>query len=160
MIDGAKIGSAKILIVDHEPVIRTSMSHILIGVGYRVRSAEDGISALVKIGIEIPDIILSDLNLPSMSSFELLSVIRRCFPSIWVIAMSRTFSGEEASSGIAADAFYQKGCGAGSLLKIIRDLPRSERKSLIHTAAPAPIWRRPKGRGTLYERRATTVTVE
>jgi DNA-binding NtrC family response regulator len=131
------------------------MSHVLFGIGYRVRSAEDGISAVVEIGNEIHDIILSDLNLPSVSSFELLSMIRRRYPSIRVIAMSGAFSGKEASSGIAADAFYQKGCGVGSLLRIIRALPQSERKLLDYPAASAPIWSHHKGHDISGEPHAT-----
>ncbi|MGA2219264.1 MAG: response regulator, partial [Terracidiphilus sp.] len=108
--------------MDHESAIRTAMSQVLIGIGYQVSFAEDGLSALVEIGKEIPDIILSDLSVPGMSAFELLSEVRRRYPSIRVIAMSGAFTGKEASSGIAVDAFYQKGCGAGSLLKIISAL--------------------------------------
>jgi DNA-binding NarL/FixJ family response regulator len=89
---------------------------------------------------EALDIILSDLNIPGMSGFGLLSVVRRRYPSIQVIAMSCAFSGEEASSGIAPDAFYQKGCGTGSLLKIITALPQLNRMSSNHPSASAPIW--------------------
>jgi hypothetical protein len=83
-----------------------------------------------------------------MSAFELLSEVRSRYPSIRVIAMSRAFSGEEASSGIAVDAFYQKGCGAGSLLKIINALSQSVRKSLDKPAAQTPIWSQPDGHNT------------
>jgi CheY-like chemotaxis protein len=140
MLDGKQNCLAKILIVDDEPAVRFFVSQLLTGIGYTVRSAEDGFSALDEIQNEVPDIILSDLNMPGMSGFELLSVVRRRYPSIRVIAMSGAFSGEEASSGVAADAFYQKGCGPGSLLKIIRALPRSNRVSPNHPSASAPIW--------------------
>ena len=56
------------------------MSHVLTEIGYRVRSAEDGFSALREMRHEVPDILLSDLNMPGMSGFELLSVVRRRFP--------------------------------------------------------------------------------
>jgi CheY-like chemotaxis protein len=140
MLDGNPDCSARLLIVDDEPAIRALISEVLTGIGYRVRSAEDGVSALAEIRNQMPDIILSDLNMPGMSGFELISVVRRSYPSIQVIAMSGAFSGEEAPSGIAADAFYQKGCGPGSLLKIIRALPRLDRISHGHAAAPAPAW--------------------
>jgi CheY-like chemotaxis protein len=137
MLHGKKDCPARLLIVDDEPAIRTLISQLLSGIGYHVRSAEDGISALAEIQNQMPDIILSDLNMPGMSGFELISVIRRSYPSIQVIAMSGAFSGEEAPSGIAADAFYQKGCGPGSLLKIIRALPRLDRVSDERAAASA-----------------------
>ena len=85
---------ASLLIVDDEPSIRESLSFVLTEVGYSVRATEDGFSALIEIQKEIPDIILSDLNMPGMSGFELLSVVRRRFPAIPMIAMSGAFSGD------------------------------------------------------------------
>ena len=131
---------AKLLIVDDEPSIRTSMSLVLTEIGYWVRSAEDGFSALAELRKELPDILVSDLNMSGMSGFELLSVVRRRFPWIQTIAMSGAFQGDEASSGIAAGAFYQKGSSLGSLLMILEALPRPERMTPIQPAASAPIW--------------------
>jgi DNA-binding NtrC family response regulator len=118
---------AKLLIVDDEPSIRSSMSAVLAEIGYGVRCAEDGFAALWELNREIPDILLSDLNMPGLSGFELLSVVRRRFPEIHTIAMSGSFSGDEVPSGVAADAFYQKGSSMGSLLRILEALPRTER---------------------------------
>jgi DNA-binding NtrC family response regulator len=118
---------AKLLIVDDDPSIRTSIAQVLTEIGYFVRSAHDGFSALVEIRKVIPDIILSDLNMPGMSGFEFLSVVHHRLPSIRLIAMSGAFSGDEVPSGVAADAFYQKGSGVRSLLKIIEGLAQPER---------------------------------
>ena len=137
----------RVLIVDDEPSIRTSMSHILTEVGYRARSAEDGFSALVELRKEIPDILLSDLNMPGMSGFELLSVVRRRFPAIQTIAMSGAFQGDEVPSGVAADAFYQKGSSMGSLLRILGALPNADRVLPNRpSSALAPIWIQSNGR--------------
>ena len=131
---------AKLLIVDDELSIRTSMAQVLTEIGYRVQSAEDGFSALVEIRNEIPDIILSDLNMPGMSGFELLSVVRHRLPSIRVIAMSGAFSGDEVPPGVAADAFYQKGSGVRSLLKILEGLAQLERLVTNPPETSSPLW--------------------
>ena len=89
--------------------------------------------------------ILSDLNMPGMSGFEFLSVIRRRFLPIPVIAMSGAFSGDEVPPGIAADAFYQKGRGVSSLLKIIERLPRQERLSTQTARPKSPLFVRRNG---------------
>ncbi|MGA2652594.1 MAG: response regulator [Terracidiphilus sp.] len=131
----------KLLIVDDEHSIRTSMSQVLTAVGYQVRYAEDGLSALVEMRNEVPDILLADLIMPGMSGHELLSVVRRRFPSIQVIAMSGAFSGDEVPSGVAAHAFYQKGSSVGCLLKILSSLPRPKRKvPAQRSSATSPIW--------------------
>jgi CheY-like chemotaxis protein len=130
----------KLLVVDDEPLIRISMMQLLSEIGFSVRSAEDGLSALAEIRNEVPDIILSDLNMPGMSGFEFLSVVRRRLPSIRVIAMSGAFNGNEVPSGVAADAFFPKGSGVRCLLRIVESLGWPER---VHANPPnplAPLW--------------------
>lgn len=151
---------AKLLIVDDEPLIRTSMAQVLTEIGYFVRSAQDGFSALVEIRKEIPDVILSDLNMPGMSGFELLSVVRHRLPSIRVIAMSGAFSGDEVPSGVAADAFYQKGSGVRSLLKIIDGLAEPKRLPTNLPAASSPLRVQPNGNDVSAEPSVTIACPE
>jgi CheY-like chemotaxis protein len=126
MSDGKQSCLARLLIVDDEPSIRYSLTCVLTEIGYNVRSAEDGFSALLEIRNEVPEILLSDLNMPGMSGFELLSEVRRQFPAIQTIAMSGAFSGDEVPSGIAADGFFQKGSSMGSLLRLMGGLHRRD----------------------------------
>jgi CheY-like chemotaxis protein len=132
---------ANLLVVDDQALIRTCLSEVLTKHGYGVRSAPDGFSALAEIRKEAPDLIVSDLNMPRMSGFELLSVIRRRFPSIPVIAMSSAFPGEELPLGVAADAFYQKGVDPGFLLRMVEEitLPQ-ECRPVDRPRLLAPIW--------------------
>jgi CheY-like chemotaxis protein len=130
----------KLLIVDDDVSIRTSLSLIFTGFGHSVRSSADGFSALLEIRQELPDIILSDLNMPGMSGFELLSVVRRRFPAIQVIAMSGAFSGDGVPAGVAADAFYEKGTSLRSLLRIVEVMTHPEWPPLQHPSTLAPIW--------------------
>ena len=94
-----------------------------------MRCAADGLAALSEINEEVPEILLSDLNMPGMSGFELLSVVRRRFPAIRVVAMSGAFAGDQVPDGVAADAFYEKGNGVAVLLKTIERLSFSKRQS-------------------------------
>ena len=130
----------KVLIVDDKATIRTTMSLVLAEIGYEVSTADDGISALREIRNEIPGILLSDLNMPRMSGFELLEVVRRRFPEIQVIAMSGSFSGIEVPSGIPADAFYQKGSSMAAMLQILRALPQMKRRAPAPPHTVSPLW--------------------
>jgi CheY-like chemotaxis protein len=58
----------KLLIVDDDVALRMSLSELFTELGHSTRSAEDGFSALSEIRTRIPDIILSDLNMPGMSA--------------------------------------------------------------------------------------------
>ncbi len=118
-----------VLVVDDKDCIRTSMSLVFEELGYSVRSAEDGRSALREIRRENPDILLSDIAMPGMSGFELLINVRRLFPAIQVIASSGSFAGNEVPDGVLADAFYPKGGSVSALLHILRSLPQMQRRT-------------------------------
>jgi CheY-like chemotaxis protein len=109
----------KLLIVDDEVSIRTSLSELFSALGYCVRSAGDGRSALSEIQREIPEILLSDLNMPGMSGFEFLPMVRSLLPEIHVVAMSGAFSGTCVPPGIVADAFFAKGSDPAFLIKTV-----------------------------------------
>ncbi len=114
--------SSNILVVDDDETIRTTLSMVLSEHGYRVRSAEDGFSALLEIRSELPDLIVSDLHMPGMSGFELLTVVRIHYPEIRVIAMSGAYSGDLLPPGVSADFFHAKGSSVGSLLQKLKVL--------------------------------------
>ena len=109
----------RLLVVDDEPSIRTLLAQALTRSGYRVQSCAGGLSALSTIRQEIPDILLSDLNMPGMSGFELLAVVRQRFPGIKTIAMSGAYSGSDVPAGVVADAFYGKGTNFHALTQIL-----------------------------------------
>ena len=138
MVPGAKVN---LLIVDDEPSARTTFSEIFAEFGYRVRSAADGSTALVEIRQGLPDILLADLNMPGISGFELLSMVRDRFPAIQVIAMSGNFSGIFIPPGVCADAFYEKGSRLGHLLQTVAAMSNGERPSFLqHPSTSAPAW--------------------
>jgi hypothetical protein len=77
--------------------------------------------------------------MPRMSGFELLSVVRRRFPTIAVIAMSGAYASLTISPGIAADGFYPKGSSSVfGLLEILREIDNEE--VCQSRRAAAPIW--------------------
>jgi CheY-like chemotaxis protein len=131
---------SRILLVDDDPSVRFSMSEVLDEIGFGVRSADNGLSALSEIERELPNIVLSDLNMPRMSGYELLQVIRRHFPSIHLVAMSGAFSGSEVPSGVVADAFYQKGSGLRCLLKILERFTVPRPLPIRHRTASQLLW--------------------
>lgn len=136
MLPDAKV---KLLVVDDDPSIRTSLSQIFTMSGLDVRSADSGFAALSAIENELPDILLSDLNMPGMSGFKLLAVVRRRFSSIKVVAMSGAYSGANVPAGVIADACYEKGSNLGSLLQMVTSLAHMEWRSIGDRREPSPI---------------------
>ena len=99
----------RILVVDDEPSIRETARQILESGGYEVLTAADGLEGLHALSKSLPDLIISDLNMPRMSGFEFLAIVRERFPHIATIAVSGEYIASGNPSGILADAFLQKG---------------------------------------------------
>jgi hypothetical protein len=87
-------------------------------------------------------------------------VVRRRYPSVRVIAMSGSFSGNEVPSGVAADAFYEKGSSIGALLRIMGKLPQMEQRVPLPPIVAVPVWIRRSGHGSSPETCATIVCPE
>ena len=100
---------SRILIVDDQRSNRELISDIMAEEGYEVLTAQDGLDALTRLVEPLPDVILSDLNMPRMSGFEFLAVVRKQFPHVAVIAMSGEFEGNDVPTGVLADAYLPKG---------------------------------------------------
>jgi len=133
----------KILVVEDDDAVRETLIMVLRLSGYDVNAAIDGFDALLQMKKTLPSVVITDLNMPQMSGFELLSVIRRRFPKISLIAMSGAYySGDVLPGGVIADAFYSKGqSNPDELLRTVAELIRT---SAAHAVAPeresAPIW--------------------
>jgi CheY-like chemotaxis protein len=132
-----------VLVVDDEALIRESLSMLLLSKGYKVSTAKDGFDALLQLRTISPDLIISDLNMPNMSGFEFLSVLRRRFPQIPVVAISGAYEcGEAVPGGIIADGFYAKGQHhPEALLTTVDNLIRtSAARARAHQKQSAPVW--------------------
>ena len=67
----------KILTVDDSKTMREMVAFTLKGAGYEVTEAEDGKNALDVLGGGLkPDLIITDLNMPVMDGFELVTALR------------------------------------------------------------------------------------
>jgi CheY-like chemotaxis protein len=140
MSDAAK---HEVLVVDDDSAIRDSLALVLQSGGYETTTATNGFDALLQLKRRLPAIVLSDLNMPEMSGFEFLSVVRRRFPQISVIAMSGAYhSGDAVPGGVIADAFYAKGHGNPEmLLATVSGLIQTFAAHAVdHERESAPVW--------------------
>jgi CheY-like chemotaxis protein len=131
----------QILVVDDDPGVRETVAMLLMAAGYDVVTAEDGFGALLQLRKMLPDVLVSDLDMPGMSGFEVLSVVRRRFPGILTLAMSGAYPGDALPLGVIADGFYSKGGHPKNLLKTLEQLIRSAfAQSSSHQRGIAPVW--------------------
>ena len=134
---------ASVLVVDDDSGIRLAIALVLQAAGYEVNTAKHGFDALVLLRTKTPDVIISDLNMPAMSGFEFLSIVRRRFPEIPVVAVSGAYPcGDGVPCGVVADAFYAKGEAEPSdLLRTVAELIRTKAaRAVAHQQQPGPVW--------------------
>jgi CheY-like chemotaxis protein len=131
----------QILVVDDNPGVRETIAMLLMSAGYEVVVAEDGFAALLQLRKTEPDVIVSDLEMPNMSGFELLSVVRRRFPQILTLAMSGGYADDTVPVGVIADGFYAKGSPPKNLFRSIeRVIDAAPARSNAHHRELAPAW--------------------
>ena len=95
---------------------------LLMFAGYDVATAENGASALLHLNRVLPDLIVTDLNMPHMSGVELISHVRSSHPSVSIVAMSGDYQGDAVPASLLADRFYPKGQNLEHLLATIASL--------------------------------------
>lgn len=139
-----------VLVVDDESVLGKVLALLLRTSGYEADVVEDGFEALLKIEEHRPDLLISDLRMPRMSGFELLSVVRRRFPEIPVIATSGDYHPLVLPPCVVCDAFFTKGSyQPPELLAKVAELLGGEHRPALWKGAPVPVWL-PRGNDDYY----------
>jgi len=94
-------GKRNILVVDDEAQITRVLKTSLSAQGYGIRTASDGMQALLEMKTWFPDLVITDLRMPNMDGLELCRQIRS-ESRIPIIVLS--VKGEEAIKVEALDA--------------------------------------------------------
>ncbi|MHB8328464.1 MAG: response regulator transcription factor [Acidimicrobiales bacterium] len=126
--------TARILLIEDDESIRTSLSMFLVQEGYSVDEAADGEQALVAFGRGDADMVLVDLMLPGIDGFEVIRRLRRTSDVPIVIVTARDDSYDlVAGLEAGADDYVTKPVVAKELSARIRALLR--RSSAEHAPA-------------------------
>src|SRR3990172_476567 len=97
---------AKVLIVDDLEEIRWLLSELLRREGMETEESEDGETALRLIGLESPDVVLMDIQMPGMNGLEALKQARKLdgdLPIIMITAFAEIQGAVEAMKAGASD---------------------------------------------------------
>ena len=92
------------LVIDDDPWIRMLIERLLGARGYRVRTAEDGASALAALQ-GFAGVVVLDVNLPDVDGSVLLRQIRVIAPDVPVILLTGRPSTDLALASIEEGAF-------------------------------------------------------
>jgi two-component system chemotaxis sensor kinase CheA len=95
-----------VLVVDDALMVRELQRSILERGGYSVRAASDGAEALAMLAEQPADLVVTDLEMPNVDGFELISSIRAHprLANIPVLIVSSRASAEDHQRGLEAGA--------------------------------------------------------
>jgi two-component system KDP operon response regulator KdpE len=123
---------ARILVVDDEPNILSTLAPLLRSRGYDVSTAMSGRSAIEIVEREKPDLIVLDLGLPDMDGVDVCRTIREGGNVPIVVLSARGAEDDKVRAlDLGADDYVTKPFGADELLARIR-------AALRRVDAPAP----------------------
>lgn len=78
----------RVLVADDEKIIADTLKLILIGEGYDVSVAYDGIAAVKKANEWSPDLFLTDVIMPRLSGIDAAIEVCKCLPDCRVLVFS------------------------------------------------------------------------
>jgi DNA-binding response OmpR family regulator len=132
----------RVLLVDGDTGFLKACSKELRRQGYEILTAEDGFAAFHILRGAHPDVLVAELNLPRMSGFELLSVVRTRFPAISVVALSSEYTLVTLPHEAICDAFLPK--SPNILFELVEEVRRLISESPVRGSRPkldlAPVW--------------------
>ena len=115
-------GGPNVLVVDDEAGILDSLRILLKNEGFTPHVAHGGRQGLEQIAALAPDVVLSDIRMPSVGGLEILSAVKQKDPDTPVILMTAQATLQSAMQAVNEGAYYyiQKPFRNDELLAILR----------------------------------------
>ncbi|TSK04251.1 MAG: sigma-54-dependent Fis family transcriptional regulator [Geobacter sp.] len=96
----------KILIIDDDSSLRRVLEYNLEQEGYHVYTAEDGAAGLRLFEEKSPQLVITDLKMPGMTGFEVLSAVKERAPATVVIVLTAFGAIDTAVEAMKLGAFH------------------------------------------------------
>jgi two-component system response regulator HydG len=143
-------GAPNVLIIDDEAGILDSLRILLKNEGFTPHVALGGRAGLEQIESLSPDIVLSDVRMPTVSGLQVLSAARQRDPDTPVILMTAQATLQSAMQAVNEGAFYyiQKPFRNDELVAILRRAAEHRRLRVENTSLKQEIRRRDKHHGS------------
>jgi CheY-like chemotaxis protein len=116
----------RILLVEDTPDLLANITDVLTMEGFEVIPSRDGVEALEKLSMTIPDLIITDILMPRMDGFTLIETLKadEVLRKIPVLIFTAKATKENEDQGLKTGAvqYLKKPCPTDYLLKIIHNL--------------------------------------
>jgi chemosensory pili system protein ChpA (sensor histidine kinase/response regulator) len=125
----------RVLVVDDAWSVRRSMQQLLEDAGYDVATAADGFEALERLRAKIPDVVLTDLEMPNLNGLELTRRMQEIplWAAIPVVMITSRTSSKHREEGHKAgvDVYLTKPYQDAELLAQVRNLMSNKASGLV-----------------------------
>ncbi|MFL5384973.1 MAG: sigma-54-dependent transcriptional regulator [Longimicrobiaceae bacterium] len=141
------MSETRVLIVDDETAILDTLRILLKREGFAVETAVGGQQGIDRMREQRPDVVLTDVRMPSVGGLEVLLAARELDPSLPVILMTAQASLQTAIRAVNEGAFYyiQKPFANDELLAIVRRASESRQLKRENQQLRTEIRRRDRG---------------
>jgi CheY-like chemotaxis protein len=115
----------RILVIDDEPLIRSTVVTILTREGFSVEEASDGVAGIAMFHKNPPDLVITDMFMPNKDGIEIVRELKRSsYPHTKIIAMTgggqmRMMEVASAAQILGADHVLHKPFEKESLLAAV-----------------------------------------
>jgi CheY-like chemotaxis protein len=129
---------SQILVIDDDEGLRRVLGQILVRAGYSVTEAADGRQGLRAFRKSPAELVICDLIMPDQEGLETISVLRKEFPALKIIAIS-------GGARVTGYDFLPAATGLGANLAISKPFSREQILESVEkligkagSASPAP----------------------
>jgi two-component system, OmpR family, response regulator len=125
----ARVGHPRVLVVDDQAVVRSALAGALRSAGFATQEAGTGRSAQLAIEKFRPDLVVLDVRLPDLDSFEIARRLRVRRPFTSVIFTSERGATEDKVAGLAlGDDYVTKPFSVAEIVARVRAVLRRTRE--------------------------------
>jgi len=97
---------ARVLVAEDSPTQAQFVNFLLRDAGHEVELTVNGVDALAAIRRQLPDVVLTDMQMPQMNGLELVEALRSEFPGLPVVLNTEFGSEELAVQALRSGAAY------------------------------------------------------
>ncbi len=124
------------LVVDDSLSARRSLEHFMADMGFEVMAARDGLEATEKVTERVPDIIITDLEMPRLNGIELTEFVRSRVASqevpVIMVTSRSTAKHRELAEAKGVNAYLNKPFAEDTLAEAVMNLfrPKNEQRDV------------------------------